>query len=109
MSLPLTPETRHFLGRREFEVMKPGAYLVNVGRGGIIDQHALIEALKAGRLVGAGLDVTDPEPLNADSALWDMENVILTRTAPAPGRLLQTWDASCSRKTCAASERAGID
>ena len=78
MSLPLTPETRHFLGRREFEVMKPGAYLVNVGRGGIIDQAALIEALRTGRIAGAGLDVTDPEPLNADSPLWDMENVILT-------------------------------
>jgi phosphoglycerate dehydrogenase-like enzyme len=78
MSLPLTPDTRHFLGRREFEVMKPGAYLVNVGRGGIIDQAALIEALRTGRIAGAGLDVTDPEPLNADSPLWDIENVILT-------------------------------
>jgi phosphoglycerate dehydrogenase-like enzyme len=78
VSLPLTPETRHFLGRREFEIIKPGAYLVNVGRGGIIDQDAMIEALKDGRLVGAGLDVTDPEPLNPESALWDMENVILT-------------------------------
>jgi len=78
VSLPLTPETRHFLGRREFEIMKPGAYLVNVGRGGIIDQQAMIEALKGNRLVGAGLDVTDPEPLNPESELWDMENVILT-------------------------------
>jgi phosphoglycerate dehydrogenase-like enzyme len=78
VSLPLTPETRHFLGAREFDLLKPGAYLVNVGRGGIIDQDAMIEALRDGRLAGAGLDVTDPEPLNAESALWDMENVILT-------------------------------
>lgn len=78
MSLPLTPETRHFLAAREFAMMKPGAYLVNVGRGGIIDQNAMIAALKDGHLAGAGLDVTDPEPLNADSELWDLENVILT-------------------------------
>ncbi len=78
VSLPLTPDTRHFLGRREFDAIKRGAYLVNVGRGPIIDQNAMIEALKDGRLAGAGLDVTDPEPLNPESELWDMENVILT-------------------------------
>jgi phosphoglycerate dehydrogenase-like enzyme len=78
VSLPLTPDTRHFLGKREFDAMKPGAYLVNVGRGPIIDQDAMIAALKDGRLSGAGLDVTDPEPLNPESELWDMENVILT-------------------------------
>ncbi len=78
VSLPLTPDTHHFLGRREFEAVKRGAYLVNVGRGPIIDQEAMIEALKDGRLCGAGLDVTDPEPLNPESELWDMENVILT-------------------------------
>jgi phosphoglycerate dehydrogenase-like enzyme len=78
VSLPLTPDTRHFLGRREFDAVKRGAYLVNVGRGPIIDQDAMIEALKDGRLSGAGLDVTDPEPLNPESELWEMENVILT-------------------------------
>jgi phosphoglycerate dehydrogenase-like enzyme len=78
VSLPLTPDTHHFLGRREFDAVKRGAYLVNVGRGPIIDQDAMIEALKDGRLCGAGLDVTDPEPLNPESELWDMENVILT-------------------------------
>jgi len=93
MSLPLTPDTRHFLGRREFEAMKPGAYLVNVGRGGIIDQDAMIEALKSGRLAGAGLDVTDPEPLNADSELWDMENVILT--PHCSGARMNYYDVGC--------------
>jgi phosphoglycerate dehydrogenase-like enzyme len=78
VTVPLTPTTRHFLGPREFEAVKPGAYLVNVARGGVVDQDAMIAALNDGRLVGAGLDVTDPEPLNAESALWDMENVILT-------------------------------
>jgi phosphoglycerate dehydrogenase-like enzyme len=78
VTLPLTPQTRHFLGAREFAAAKPGAYVVNVGRGEIIDQEAMIEALKNGRLGGAGLDVTTPEPLDAGSPLWDIENVLLT-------------------------------
>ncbi len=78
VTLPLTPETRHFLGAAEFAVTKPAAYVVNVGRGEVIDQDAMIEALQSGRLGGAGLDVTTPEPLDAGSALWDIENVLLT-------------------------------
>ena len=78
VTLPLTPETRHFLGAREFAAARPGAYVVNVGRGEVIDQDAMIEALKSGRLGGAGLDVTTPEPLDAQSPLWDIENVLLT-------------------------------
>lgn len=93
VSLPLTPDTHHFLGRREFDVMKKGAYLVNVGRGPIIDQNAMIEALKDGRLAGAGLDVTDPEPLNAESPLWDMDNVILT--PHSSGARKSYYDVGC--------------
>jgi phosphoglycerate dehydrogenase-like enzyme len=78
VTLPLTPDTRHFLGAREFAAAKPGAYVVNVGRGEVIDQQAMIEALKSGALAGAGLDVTTPEPLNPESPLWDIENVLLT-------------------------------
>jgi phosphoglycerate dehydrogenase-like enzyme len=78
VTLPLTPDTRHFLGAREFAAAKPGAYVVNVGRGEVIDQQAMIEALKSGTLGGAGLDVTTPEPLDAESPLWDIENVLLT-------------------------------
>jgi phosphoglycerate dehydrogenase-like enzyme len=78
VTLPLTPETRHFLGANEFAAARPGAYVVNVGRGEVIDQQAMIEALKSGRLGGAGLDVTTPEPLNPESPLWDIENVLLT-------------------------------
>jgi phosphoglycerate dehydrogenase-like enzyme len=78
VTLPLTPQTRHFLGAREFAATRPGAYVVNVGRGEVIDQDAMIEALKSGALGGAGLDVTTPEPLGAESALWDIENVLLT-------------------------------
>ena len=78
LTLPLTPATHHFLGAREFAAMKPGAYVVNVGRGPVIDQAALIEALRGGRLGGAGIDVMVPEPLNPDSPLWEMEQVLLT-------------------------------
>ncbi len=78
VTLPLTPETRHFLGAREFAAARPRAYVVNVGRGEVIDQDAMIEALKSGALGGAGLDVTTPEPLEAQSPLWDIENVLLT-------------------------------
>jgi len=77
-SLPRTPQTEKYLSHEEFAVMKPRAMVINVGRGATIDTDALIEALRAGRIAGAGLDVTDPEPLDSDSPLWDMENVIIT-------------------------------
>jgi phosphoglycerate dehydrogenase-like enzyme len=77
-TLPITPDTVKYLGAEEFAVMKPRAIVINVGRGGTIDTGALIEALSSGRIAGAGLDVTDPEPLNEDSPLWDMKNVIIT-------------------------------
>jgi phosphoglycerate dehydrogenase-like enzyme len=78
VTLPLTEATRGFIGERELAAMKPHAYLVNVGRGEVVDQGALIEALRAGRIGGAGLDVFEREPLEADSPLWAMENTILT-------------------------------
>ncbi len=77
-SLPLTAETRGIFGAEEFAAMKPGAFFYNVGRGGTVDQDAMIAALASGHLGGAGLDVTEPEPLPADSPLWDMEQVIIT-------------------------------
>ena len=75
---PLTPETRGMFDARFFATVKPSAYFFNVGRGQSVDQQALIDALKSGRLAGAGLDVTDPEPLPPDNALWSLPNVILT-------------------------------
>lgn len=78
LTIPLTAETKHLIGEREFQLMKPSAYLINIGRGGTVDEAALIEALRSGRLAGAGLDVTEQEPLPADSPLWDLENVIIT-------------------------------
>lgn len=77
-TLPLTPATTRLLDARAFAAMKPGAIVANVGRGGTIDTAALVESLRAGRLGGALLDVTDPEPLPAGHPLWRMENVLIT-------------------------------
>ncbi len=75
---PLTPETRGLFDAEFFRRMKPGAYFINVGRGGSVVTADLVAALTAGELGGAALDVTDPEPLPADHPLWDMPNVIIT-------------------------------
>lgn len=77
-SLPMTPTTDKIVDRKMFARMKQGARFYNVGRGGTVDQDALIEALESGHIAAAGLDVMTPEPLNADSPLWEMKNVILT-------------------------------
>jgi phosphoglycerate dehydrogenase-like enzyme len=78
LTLPLTPETRGLIGRQELQAMKPSAVIINIGRGGTIQEPGLIEALQEGRLAGAGLDVFESEPLPADSPLWDMPNVLIT-------------------------------
>ena len=77
-TLPLTPATRNLLGREAFLAAKPGMILINMGRGGTVDTPALAEALRKGRLGGAGLDVTEPEPLDRENPLWDFPNVIIT-------------------------------
>jgi phosphoglycerate dehydrogenase-like enzyme len=77
-TVPLTPATTGMFDAKFFAAVKPGAFFVNVGRGGSVVQTELVAALQSGRLGGAGLDVTDPEPLPADSPLWKMQNVILT-------------------------------
>ncbi|MFW5685096.1 MAG: D-2-hydroxyacid dehydrogenase [Spirochaetota bacterium] len=77
-TLPHTEETHHLIGREEIALLKDGAVIVNVGRGGTIDEQAMVEALRSGKLRGAGLDVFETEPLPADSPLWEMENVIIT-------------------------------
>src|SRR5690606_33393510 len=78
LTLPLTPETQTLITARELARMKSSAIIVNIGRGGTIDEPALIDALAAGRIGGAGLDVFAEEPLPADSPLWGMDNVIIT-------------------------------
>ena len=75
---PLTNETRGKLNREAFETMKSTAYLVNVTRGEVMVEDDLVEALKNGKIRGAALDVTPREPLPSDSALWELENVVMT-------------------------------
>src|SRR5205807_5434829 len=83
VNTPLTPETRGIIGAEAMAQMKPTAFLINTARGEIVQTQALTEALQAGKLAGAGLDVTDPEPLPADHPLCQMENVILAPHALA--------------------------
>ncbi len=75
---PLTPETHHMIGEAQFAVMKGDSIVINVGRGPVIDEAALIRALQAKKIRGAALDVFEQEPLPADSPLWDMENVLIS-------------------------------
>jgi len=90
LALPNTPETKGILSEERIARIKPGAFIVNVGRGTAICQEALIKALQDGRLAGAGLDVTDPEPLPEDNPLWKMPNVIIT--SHTSGFSKQNWD-----------------
>ncbi|HZK27984.1 MAG TPA: D-2-hydroxyacid dehydrogenase [Thermoclostridium sp.] len=78
LALPNTPETKGILSAEKIARLKPNSFVVNVGRGTAICQEALIKALQEQRIAGAGLDVTDPEPLPADNPLWKMPNVIIT-------------------------------
>jgi D-3-phosphoglycerate dehydrogenase len=78
LHVPLTAETERLIGAREIALMKPTAFLINTSRGRVIDQAALVAALRAGGIAGAGLDVTDPEPPALDDPLRTLPNVILT-------------------------------
>jgi len=78
LHVPLTAETRHMIGAREFALMKPGAILINTARGAVVDQAAMTAALSSGQLGGAGLDVTDPEPIGRRDPLLRLDNVVIT-------------------------------
>ncbi|MCL4401268.1 MAG: D-2-hydroxyacid dehydrogenase [Acidobacteria bacterium] len=78
LSAPLTPESQGMMGARQFELLKPGAYFIAVSRGRLYDTGALVKALDSKRVAGAGLDVTNPEPLPKGHPLWNFENVIVT-------------------------------
>ncbi len=113
IACPRTPETYHLISTAEFAAMKPSAYLVNVTRGGIVDEAALVEALNAGEIAGAALDVVETEPLPADSPLWDAPNLLLTphragAFATSPARhpqLLQAKSATLSPRPARAQRR----
>jgi glyoxylate reductase len=77
LHVPMSAETRHLIGEREFGLMKREAILVNTARGGVVDTDAVVAALRAGRIAGAALDVTDPEPLPAGHPLADLPNAIV--------------------------------
>jgi phosphoglycerate dehydrogenase-like enzyme/glyoxylase-like metal-dependent hydrolase (beta-lactamase superfamily II) len=78
LACPLTPETKGLLGKKQFDSMKKSALLINVARGGIVETDALVSALKGGTIAGAGLDVTDPEPLPDEHPLWKLPNVVIS-------------------------------
>ncbi|MEF8841500.1 MAG: D-2-hydroxyacid dehydrogenase [Haloarculaceae archaeon] len=86
LCVPLTDETRGLVGETELERMGEDAYLVNVARGAVVDQDALVAALREGAIAGAALDVFEEEPLPEDSPLWDMDDVIITPHAAVANR-----------------------
>jgi D-2-hydroxyacid dehydrogenase (NADP+) len=95
LSVPDTPKSHKMMGPHEFELMKKNSYFIAVSRGGIYDMAGLVKALDEKRLAGAGVDVTDPEPLPKEHALWKFENVIITphvagRSDQDAGRMMGT-------------------
>jgi D-3-phosphoglycerate dehydrogenase len=97
VTLPLAEANEKRIGDVQFRLCKPGAYFINVGRGSVVDQDALIAYLSNGSLAGAGLDVADPEPIELSSPLWDMGNVIITPHigAQSAWRVPKTVDFFC--------------
>ena len=96
LHLALNNRTRHRLGEDQLKLMKPTAYVINTSRGALIDEPALIRALRDGWIAGAGLDVLEPEPPDRDNPLLDMENVLVTahsaaNTVEAPQAWVKEW------------------
>jgi D-3-phosphoglycerate dehydrogenase len=78
VNCPLTPATRHLVNAERLALMKSSAFLINTARGGVVDQRALTAALGSGRIAGAGLDVFEQEPADADDPLFTLDNVVVT-------------------------------
>lgn len=98
LAAPSTPETVGLIGRRRLDLMSRSAWLVNIGRGDLVDTDDLVEGLRAGAIAGAALDVTDPEPLPDGHPLWGLPNVIITpHTSNPPAANSQTLAARVAR------------
>jgi lactate dehydrogenase-like 2-hydroxyacid dehydrogenase len=102
LSVPLSPETRHSIGAAELALMKPTAFLVNVARGPVVDEAALVEALRAGRIAGAGLDVFEEEP-KVHSGLLGLENLALTPHIGSASRATRLKMATRAAENCLAA------
>ena len=96
-TLPLSDENEQLISDDQFSLMPNGSYFINVGRGSVVDQGALIRALESGHLAGAGIDVANPEPIEPDSKLWEFPNVIITPHIGAQSvhRVPRTIDLFC--------------
>lgn len=97
LSLALTPETENYIGEKELHMMKGTSYLINVARGNVIDENALIKALEEKWIAGAGLDVFKNEPLPTESELWNMPNVIIS---PHISAETEEYEARATERFC---------
>lgn len=103
--LPGTPKTRNLFDEAQLLKIKPGSIIINIGRGSIIDTDALVKLLKSGHILGAGLDVTEPEPLPQDHELWRLPNVVITphvagSSNNAPLRILEVFEKNLDAYLC---------
>lgn len=105
--LPLNPATRHCLNAEAFARMKPTAFVINTARGPLIDESALVAALQAGQLAGAGLDVTEVEPITADNPLLDIPNVLLTPHSAGYSQEASRWGPESALRCAAAVIQGG--
>ena len=94
--VPSTPETENIVNEERLALMKPSAYLINVGRGTAVDIGALIKALEEGRLAGAALDVFPEEPVPDDSPVWDAPNLLMTPHVAGNDTLAETRRLNCA-------------
>ena len=97
LALPATPESINMIGEKELRHMKPSAYLINVARGTIVDEGALIKALEEHWIAGAGLDVYVTEPLPMTSKLWELSNLIIN---PHVGGVIDTYSSLAVNLFC---------
>ncbi|MGY3554714.1 D-isomer specific 2-hydroxyacid dehydrogenase family protein [Williamsia sp. R60] len=112
LAAPATDETRHLINARTLTALPRHAWLINVARGPLVDEAALRDALLAGEIAGAALDVTDPEPPDANDPLWDLENVIITPHVANPSagltRTMAPWLAENLRRFAAGGDMLAV-